>query len=78
MSYKSALFVLEKLSATKDLTDYEKDTVQALERCIQYGGIGAVMFFRQYHIDLGKKVRTLSHLLILITRKYKKYLEQIE
>ena len=78
VSYKSALFVLEKLSATKELTDHEKDTVQALERCIQYGGIGAVLFFRQYHIDLGKKVRTLSHLLILVTGMYRKYLEQIE
>lgn len=71
--YKSAQFVLANLQK-KDLSADQKKTVQAVEKCIDRGGIYALYYFLSRKVNLGRKVRTISHLLILMSGKYKKHL----
>ena len=74
--YKSALFVLSQLGK-KELTEEEKRTCGGIERCIRKGGPGALFYFRKHHVDLGRKVRTMSHLLILVMGRHRKHLAVI-
>ena len=74
--YKSAQFVLDNLSR-KELTPLQKETVTAIGKCIDRGGLYALYFFVAHKVNLGRKIRTASHLLILISGKYKKHLKAL-
>lgn len=74
--YKSAQFVLSSLSQ-KDLTSEQKKTVNGISKCIEKGGLYALYFFLSQKVNLGRRIRTLSHLLILVTGMYKKHLKTI-
>jgi glycosyltransferase involved in cell wall biosynthesis len=74
--YKSALFVTDKLEET-ELTPGQKQMVYGIKSCINRGGIYALIYFIRNKINLGRNIRTMSHLFILITGKYKKHLKEI-
>ena len=75
--YKSALFVIDQLKKA-DLSKQEKHTILGIQRCIEKGGITAIWYFAIYGINLGRRVRTASHLFILALGIYKKHLKEIQ
>lgn len=74
VGYKSSLHALRQLEKT-NLNTNEKRSVTILRNCIEKGGMKAAIYFVKNHISLGRKVRTLSHLVILVLGMHKKFLK---
>ncbi len=77
ISYKSALFVLDQLEKA-DLTKDQQAQVTQLRTVIERGGLRAFLYWKKQGIDLGRRVRSLSHLGILTLGMHRKHLGKIE
>lgn len=71
--YRMSLYAI-KLLLNRDLTDEQKKMVLAIKKIICEGGAQAISFYKRNHINLGKKIENISHLIVLFFKLQKKYL----
>lgn len=69
--YSQSLFSIGLLKEID--MEYNIDIIE-LENAIRNGGIKGLMYMYRYKIRLGKRIKDISHQLVLLLSKYKKYL----
>lgn len=67
-TYRQSLYTIRLLKETCECTFDET------EKIIRDGGFKSVAYFKKYDIECGSKIKTMSHLFILILKGYKEYI----
>lgn len=73
-TYRQSLHFIELVIDSNMLSKKEKKVVFDLKTCIQKGGASTVPIWIKYHVDCGNFQRTISHFLVLFSKKHRKYL----
>lgn len=75
-TYVQTLYALDRFMP--GLAENEKKTAEQIRRSIEAGGVYALFIFLKLRVDCGRKVRTVSRALVLLTGIYRKYLKAEE
>ena len=73
-TYLQSLYALEAFMPC--LSGEKRRCAEELKRSIEKGGIFALYVFLKLHVSCGKKVRTLSRALVLLSGRYRKYMNE--
>ncbi len=72
-TYTQSLLAIKKLEPF--LTENDLKNVTKIRKAIEKGGVYGLYIYLKYKIGVGKKARTFSRGLVLLTGRYKKYLD---
>lgn len=73
--YKKSLYTI-RLLQQKKLTQSQKEMVDSIQKIIREGGIQSFSFFKRNHINLGKKTENISHIVVLLFKLQKKFIDE--
>lgn len=73
-TYRQSLHFIELVINSNILSEKEKKIMFDLKTCIRKGGVFVVPTWIKYHVDCGNFQRTISHFLVLFSKKHRKYL----
>lgn len=73
--YIKSLYTI-RLLQQKELTKSQKNMIDSIQKVIQNGGIQTFSFFKKHCINLGKKTENISHIVILLFKLQKKFIDK--
>ncbi len=72
-TYTQSLLAIKKLEPF--LSEGDRIAVKQIQKAVERGGFYALFIYLKYKIGVGKRMRTFSRALILLSGRYKKYLD---
>mgnify|MGYP003376030615 FL=1 len=77
-TYRQSIHVIDLIEKNNEMLINEGRKLKEIEKSIKKGGIYAGYIWLKYRVNCGNKQRTISHFLVLLSGKHKKYLGEFK